>query len=258
MNQLLRRHRAGDPDPLTTTMIAKLDSPAAARPTTRERRASNPSSRRSSTTVASRASPDEAWPPQTASGAHLRNAQPAQGLANGLGIDFVAGLLAPTERSPAHPRDSLAAATWRARSSAGHSCSTARARRRARPARPADVGASACELVCVDSGRCRRGAQFVVRFRCPPRAVRGDPGEALVHAAHEVGHRLPARWGLLLRRVWSSDRAYRGGRLTRRRLRRSRRVSSLCYSSELGQPNSDPRPILARVSFLWFRSPTRR
>lgn len=27
VNQLLRRRRAGDPDPLTTTMIAKLDTP---------------------------------------------------------------------------------------------------------------------------------------------------------------------------------------------------------------------------------------
>jgi len=32
VNQLLRRHRAGDPDPLTTTMIAKLDSPRGRKP----------------------------------------------------------------------------------------------------------------------------------------------------------------------------------------------------------------------------------
>src|SRR4051794_26196076 len=31
VNQLLRRRRAGDPDPLTTTMIAKLDTPSGRR-----------------------------------------------------------------------------------------------------------------------------------------------------------------------------------------------------------------------------------
>lgn len=68
VNQRRRRRRAGDPDPLTTTMIAKLDTPKGHRTYSKRPRRSNPSSRRSSTTARSGACPGEAWLPSIANG----------------------------------------------------------------------------------------------------------------------------------------------------------------------------------------------
>src|SRR4051794_38879592 len=68
VNQLLRRRRTGDPDPLTTTMMAKLDTHAGDVPTTSERQPSSRCSRRSSTIARSAASPGGDPPPRTASG----------------------------------------------------------------------------------------------------------------------------------------------------------------------------------------------
>ena len=69
VNQLLCRRRAGDPDPLTTIMIAKLDTPT--RPQDlhqRGLRASSPCSRRSNTTGSCAASRGARSPPPTANG----------------------------------------------------------------------------------------------------------------------------------------------------------------------------------------------
>ena len=68
VNQLLRRRRTGDPDPLTATMIAKLDAPPG-RKIYRKRAASiEPVFAQINTTEGSEPSPVAAWPPRTANG----------------------------------------------------------------------------------------------------------------------------------------------------------------------------------------------